>query len=50
MELTRELLTERRTELEEQRLQTIANLNAVDGAIQQVDWSLEQLDIEEPAE
>lgn len=34
MELTKDILLERRTKL-------LADLNAIDGAIQQIDWTLE---------
>lgn len=40
MKITREMLEERRAQL-------LADLNAVSGAIQQVDWTLEKLDEEE---
>lgn len=40
MKITREMLEERRAQL-------LADLNAVNGAIQQVDWTLEKLDEEE---
>lgn len=43
MELTRELLLERRASLE-------ADSHAISGAIQQIDWSLDVLEKEAPSE
>ena len=50
MELTAEMLEARRLELEQQKSGALADLHAIDGALQQVNWSFEQLDrIEEGA-
>lgn len=43
MLLTREILEKRKAEL-------MADYHAISGAIQQVDWTLEKLDEEEPDE
>ena len=43
MELTREMLMERRRSLE-------ADVIAINGAIQQVDWCLDRLEAPEPEE
>ena len=42
--LTREKLEERKASLEAQAQQLQADLNAIDGAIQQCTWDIEQLD------
>ena len=50
MKLTRKMLKARRLELEQQKSGALADLHAIDGALQQVTWSFEQLDrIEEGA-
>ena len=50
MELTAEMLDARRLELEQQRAATLADFHALDGAIQQIAWSLEQLEKEGASE
>lgn len=44
MELTRDLLEARRLDLEQQKNSCMADLHALDGALQQVAWSLAKLD------
>jgi len=44
MKLTRKMLKARRLELEQQKSGALADLHAIDGALQQVNWSFEQLD------
>ena len=44
MALNREMLEERKASLEAQATQFQADLNAIDGAIQQIRWDLEQMD------
>lgn len=43
MKLTRALLKARRLDLEQQKSGVLADLHALDGALQQVDWSLAKL-------
>jgi len=45
--LTREMLEERKASLEAQAQRLQADLNATDGALQQIAWDLEQLDATE---
>ena len=47
MELTAEMLEARRLELEQQKSSVLADLHAIDGALQQLSWSLEQLEKDE---
>ena len=42
--LTRETLLERKASLEEQAQRLHADLNATEGALQQIAWDLEQMD------
>ena len=46
MELTAEMLEARRLELEQQKSSVLADLHAIDGALQQLTWTLEQLEKE----
>ena len=46
MELTAEMLEARRLELEQQKSSVLADLHAIDGALQQVSWTIEQLEKE----
>ena len=46
MELTAEMLEARRLELEQQKSSVLADLHAIDGALQLVAWSIEQLEKE----
>ena len=50
MVITKEMLLGRRKRYEAERQQHLFNLNAVDGAIQDIDYWLEQLDVAEPAD
>lgn len=50
MELTAEMLEARRLELEQQKSSVLADLHAIDGALQQLAWSLEQLEKEDASE
>ena len=42
--MTKDLVQKRKQELEQQRVQTIATLNAIEGAVQDCDYWLKQLE------
>lgn len=42
--MTKDLVQKRKQELEQQRVQTIATLNAIEGAMQDCDYWLKQLE------
>ena len=48
MQLTADILRERKTFLETDRAKMVRDLDAIDGALQQVQWTIEQLEAEEP--
>jgi hypothetical protein len=47
MELTKEMLLERKTQMTADYEHTTADMHAISGALQQIDWDLEQLEKED---